>query len=158
MDTGIIPSPYTQYLPQVQTPVQAEKGVLCLVEDFDEFRKMPSSKGNDYIAVTKDFKYMFLKRVDKDGNMTIGSFDPNPIPNPVPVTENQLSDRINTLESNFNTQFSELKAQMSFIYNKLMEGEKKDGNGGVLQQNTAEQQQHTGIPAVFGSKEPFIRQ
>lgn len=147
MDNNIlVNNPLTPYL----QPTVQEKGLLCFVDDFEEFRRMPHTKGNDYIAVTKDLKYMFIKRVDNEGNVNLATFDPNQIPNPVPVTEVQLSVRISELESNINTQISEIKSQIGMIFNKIMEGDNNESSK-LLQSKTD-------LAGTLGSKEPVFKQ
>ena len=148
MDNNLlVNNPLTPYLQPT-----AEKGLICYVEDFEEFRKMPHTNGNDYIGVTRNLKYIFIKRVSKEGNVVIGTFDPNQIPNPVPVTELQLADRIEELKSNIDNRISKMESQMNLICQKIMGGIENE-SGTVLQQPTT-----ASAPAKLSSKEPVFRQ
>lgn len=148
MDNNIlVNNPLTPYLQPT-----AEKGLICYVEDFEEFRKMPHTNGNDYIGVTGNLKYIFIKRVSKDGNVVIGTFDPNQIPNPVPVTESKLSERIDELKSSIDNRISKMESQINLLCQKIIGGNENE-SGTVLQQHTA-----TDTPAKLSSKEPVFRQ
>jgi len=151
MDNSIIANnpvlaPYLQ-----QTQQSVEKGRIFYVEDFEEFRKSPHSNGNDYIAVTKDLKYVFIKRVDNDGNVSMASFDPKEVPNPVPVTQTEVSTSIQELEKRVDKRLTGIETALSLITQKLMEG-KTDGSSGVFQQK------QDGIAGSLVLKEPVFKQ
>ena len=147
MDNNIlVNNPLQQYL----TPQPAEEGLVCIVTDFDEAKKKFATPEKPHVYFTKDMKTMFAKLVDKDGTVNMATFKNEQIPNPVPVTGEEFSGKIQEIQKDFNDKFALLQSQIEFIASKLTEG-KTDGSSGVLQQKSD-------IAGSLTSKEPVFRQ
>lgn len=137
MDNNLlINNPLTPYL---QPSQQSEEGLMCFVDDIGEVYKKPHSKGKDYTFYTRDLKYNFIKRVDKDGQVTVATFEQNLVPNPVPITQNELSEKIGVLENGINNKMIAFNGRLQTLENKMdklisfMEN-KQNESSGILQQ------------------------
>ena len=137
MDNNFINNnPLTPYLQPTQ---QQEEGLMCLVDDISEVYKKPHSKGKDYSFYTRDLKYNFIKRVDKEGQVTVATFEQNLVPNPVPITQNELAEKIGVLENGINSKMQNFNGRLQTLENKMdklisyMES-KKNESSGILQQ------------------------
>lgn len=151
MDNNIlVNNPFTSYLQQQQP--QIEEGLVCFVEDFDEAKKKFASPDKPHVYFTKDYKTMFAKIVDKNGNIEMATFRNEQIPNPVPVTGDEFSGKIQEIQNDFNNKFAVLQSQIEIIAKKLTEGD-TDGSSRVLQQKSDDIKSGSLI-----SKEPIFRQ
>ncbi len=147
MDNNILVSnPLQQYL----NPQPVEEGLVCIVADFDEAKKKFATPEKPHVYFTKDMKTMFAKLVDKDGTVNMATFKNEQIPNPVPVTGDELSVKIQEIQNDFNSKFAVIQAQLEVLTNKLTEGN-SNGSSGVLQQKSD-------IAGSLTSKEPVFRQ
>ena len=147
MDNNFITNnPLTPYL----QASQQEKGLIFYVADFEEFRKSPHSNGNDYIGVTRDLKYVFIKRVDKDGNVALATFDPNQIPNPVPVTDVELSVKIAEIQNGFNNRLASIENRIDKLINFVTSerGNGNNGSNGIFQSNITTSESVRTAPAA----------
>ena len=115
MDNNFINNnPLTPYLTPTATQ---DEGIICIVSDFDEARKKQAQKDSRRVYFTEDFKYLFAKLTDKDGKVNMATFELKQVPNPVPVTDAELSGKINELENGFNNRFRSIEDRLD----KLME-------------------------------------
>ena len=127
--------------PYLQQTVQKEEGLICTVSDFEEARKKPAPKDSKRIYYREDLKVAFAKFTDKDGKVTMATFELNEIPNPIPITEAELSGKIGDLEKGFNAKFNDIGNKFNSIetrLDKLMEfimSERGNNNGasGIFQ-------------------------
>lgn len=115
MDNNFINNnPLTPYL---QPTVTQDEGIISIVADFDEARKKQAQKDSKRVYFTEDFKYLFAKLTDKDGKVNMATFELKQVPNPVPVTDAELSGKISELENGFNNRFRSIEDRLD----RLME-------------------------------------
>ena len=103
MDNNLLTNnPLTPYL---QPTLQDEEGTIFTVADFDEARKKNTPKNSKRVFFNNDLSLVFAKLTDENGKVTMATYRLEEVPNPVPITETELSGKIGELENSFNSRF-----------------------------------------------------
>ena len=134
MDSNLITNnPLQPYLQCAQ-----DEGRVCFVTDYDEALKKPvdpKDRDKPHAYFKRNSNIIFVKKFDKEGTPEIATFETNQIPNPVPVTEVELSKRIGAIEKNVNDRFQSIEARLDKLINFItLERGNNNGSSGIFQQ------------------------
>ena len=110
MDNNLLTNnPLTPYL---QPTLQNEEGTIFTVADFDEARKKNTPKNSKRVFFNNDLSLVFAKLTDENGKVTMATYRLEEVPNPVPITETELSGKIGELENSFNSRFKNIEDRL----------------------------------------------
>ena len=140
MDSNLLTNnPLQPYLQAAQ-----DEGRVCFVTDYDEALKKPvdpKDRDKPHAYFKRNSDILFVKKFDKEGNVEMATFETNQIPNPVPVTEVELSKRIGAIEKNVNDRFQSVESRLDklflFLTSDRERGSSNNGTNGFLQQQSA---------------------
>lgn len=110
-NTLISNNPLTPYLHQ-------DDGAICFVDSYDEAVNKPvDAKNRDkpHVYFKRGSEILFIKKYNDKGGVEMATFETNQIPNPVPVTQTELSKRISEIENGINTRFKSIEERMDKI-------------------------------------------